>query len=381
MRRLRDSLLVGVVGIGVAWAEDRPQPYAGETFAPLPDGTPFTWDLARFPQLAQIAVDEQGVPLDPAFEPSTRMLSGPLLALLGYAQPTSPHHGEGLVTHGAVAGWGPDNENPPPALQCASAPGQTCYLPVPTTTRWFGAQALKRRGPAYDPAALPNEGPPFRATVGSFWMMAFEVSQVVYDQCVQTGACAALPATTRPTDSVQNSAPAAGLTWIEAVAFCRFLGGRLPTELEWEVAARGTDDRRWPWGSEPGCGVLPTEPPSAERQIDARYYAPANAIAMLQPPCEQSAPVYVSQGVGYSPHGQHAMAGSVAEWTSDTPRPYTSTGPGEADPTDPRRVVRGGGWLSLDPNELRSAARLPIDQATRSPEVGVRCVWGADAPR
>jgi formylglycine-generating enzyme required for sulfatase activity len=117
----------------------------------------------------------------------------------------------------------------------------------------------------------------------------------------------------------------------EARAFCEQEGVRLPTEIEWEVAARGDDDRLWPWGD---------ELPDATRATFAQPIGGPSPVG-LHP-------------AGASPCGALDMAGNVYEWTS-----------GEC--------VRGGSYLS-GPNELRCSARLPMHPAARDPYVGFRVV-------
>jgi formylglycine-generating enzyme required for sulfatase activity len=117
----------------------------------------------------------------------------------------------------------------------------------------------------------------------------------------------------------------------EAQAFCDREGVRLPTEVEWEAAARGGDDRLWPWGDE-----LP----------DATRATFAQPIGGLSPVGLHPA--------GAAPCGALDMAGNVYEWTSD-------------------ECVRGGSYLS-GPNELRCSARLPMHPAARDPYVGFRVV-------
>jgi len=117
----------------------------------------------------------------------------------------------------------------------------------------------------------------------------------------------------------------------DAESFCAANGVRLPTEIEWEAAARGGDDRLWPWGD---------EPPDTTRAIFGR------GIGGPSPAGRHPA--------GAAPCGALDLAGNVSEWTVDG-------------------VVRGGSFLS-GPDELRCSARLPLHPAARDPYVGFRVV-------
>jgi len=140
-----------------------------------------------------------------------------------------------------------------------------------------------------------------------------------------------VPVTNRRFRGEGDERPVTYVTRAEAEAFCAREGVRLPTEEEWEAAARGTDDRLWPWGDE--------LPDRSRATFAAGIGAPTEAG--LHPD-------------GASPCGALDMAGNVWEWTS-----------GDA--------VRGGSYLS-GPNELRCSYRLPVDPAARDPYVGFRVV-------
>jgi len=96
---------------------------------------------------------------------------------------------------------------------------------------------------------LPDARPMHRPQLSSFWIDQYEVTNAEYRRCLQAGIC--LPPKDRQAfdDSLRGQHPVTNVTWAQARAFCQWRGRRLPTEAEWEKAARGTDGRRYPWGN------------------------------------------------------------------------------------------------------------------------------------
>ena len=145
-------------------------------------------------------------------------------------------------------------------------------MQVPGATVTLGAQAADASAPNHYPAASPAEGPVRRVTVPSMWIMRDELQTSAWSACVRTGACDAAGAdVSSPLSTLagggDRTRPANTLTFEAATAVCAWLGGRLPTEDEWERAARGTDGRPWPWGETPGCGVrMPSLVPQHSRE-------------------------------------------------------------------------------------------------------------------
>lgn len=151
--------------------------------------------------------------------------------------------------------------------------------------------------------------------------------------------------------------PALYVTWSEASAFCLAQGKRLPTEAEWEKAARGERGNLFPWGQ---------QPPAPELAKFGQYHVHEIPIV-----------AFVERGEeGRSPYGLHHMAGNAAEWVNDWfGIDYYATMP-DRDPHGPAtgryKVVRGGSWKS-EPVLLRTATRGGASPDRRAATIGFRC--------
>lgn len=154
--------------------------------------------------------------------------------------------------------------------------------------------------------------------------------------------------------------PATEVTWAGALAYCTWRGARLPTEVEWEAAARGREARPFPWGD-----AMPT----AE-------------LAVIGLPSGTTVPVG-SRPKGATPEGLLDMAGSLLEWTSTLDRPYPYRGDdGRENLSAPgERIVRGGNYIFDDtPDKLVAWNRTVAyrNPATGHRQIGLRCAADAD---
>ena len=168
--------------------------------------------------------------------------------------------------------------------------------------------------------ADPDEGPVATVHVARFWIDQVEVTRGRYRACVAAGICF-LPLAADLGNSAKDELPVSLVSWRQAAAYCHWVGKRLPTEAEWEKAARGGEGRRYPWGAAFDAG-----------RLNAGYTRGPGAVGR-----------YPS---GASPFGVLDMAGNVWEWTSSLYRPYPyDASDGREDPrATGARVSRGGSW-------------------------------------
>jgi formylglycine-generating enzyme required for sulfatase activity len=208
----------------------------------------------------------------------------------------------------------------------------------------------------------PDARPAHRTVVSSFWIDQYEVTNAQFRPCVESGVCQP-PKDRRSFDDSQLAQhPVNNVTWNQARTYCRWAGKRLPTEAEWEKAARGTDGRRYPWGNSDA---------SVKAWLRERTLHPGN---------NGTAPVG-SLPSTVSPYGVHDMVGNVWEWVNDWyAEDYYATGPSQ-DPQGPLRgsfrVLRGGDWRQGSP-EMRVSYRGWDEMTYWGPMLGFRCA--ADVP-
>lgn len=241
-----------------------------------------------------------------------------------------------------------------------------------------------RMGSAADGETPNDETPDHVVALGAYCLDAKEVTLDAYANC--TG-CGAVPTVVELEGLTANARsfwsqfcnsqgdgrrPVNCVDWASARAYCESVEKRLPTEAEWEFAARGPERRTYPWGEEPpnaaranGCGA------ECSRLLTAKFEEIGKPAWPRMHDGDDLAPILSPVGrfaAGNTPSGFSDLAGNVWEWTDSRYCPYAKD-----DCDDSRRVLRGGGWDTVDAQYLRSAHRRPSAPSARGWSIGFRC--------
>lgn len=209
-----------------------------------------------------------------------------------------------------------------------------------------------------DPVCAPHEKPPRFVNIPAFDLDQREITMGDYRACVETGKCT--PPKESPycpwKDPAKTNLPAACVAWEQARAYCTWAHKRLPSEAEWEWAARaGTVPRLFSWGNEYDW-------------MHANGLGVGGRDAWLQ-----SAPV---RSFAPNDYGLFDMEGNASEWVEDCYHESYLGSPKDGsawtEPGCPRRVIRGGSWRD-DATLLRVSARLSVDASKGEPFIGFRC--------
>ena len=211
-----------------------------------------------------------------------------------------------------------------------------------------------------------DEYPPHMVDLDAFYIDQYEVTVERYKRFL-TQAKRAHPKYWEQVELKRDAQkPVVGIDWDDAQAYCKWAGKRLPSEAEWEKAARGTDKRPYPWG---------TKEPDSDLANFGKDYEPEHAYA------EKLKAVGLYEW-GKSPYGAYDMAGNVWEWVADWyDADYYGNSPSK-NPQGPsssrkHKLLRGGSWYSY-PMTLRSSNRFRERSTPPYASLGVRCAQ--DAP-
>ncbi len=236
------------------------------------------------------------------------------------------------------------------AVPAGTKGGPMAY--VPAGWFWMGCSPN-------DTTCMDNEKPYHLVYLDAYFIDKDDVTTNEYTKCVRAGGC-----TTAATGSGCNAGvPGRGddpincVDWDQANAYCRWAGKQLPTEAQWEKAARGTDGRIYPWGNKGNCNRS------------------CNSVS----PCSHDHTCRIgSYPLDRSPYGVMDMAGNVADWCADWyGMDYTSAP--VRNPAGPSRgayrILRGGSWDAGYPSLLRASLRYNSSPSRQLDFVGVRCVY------
>jgi formylglycine-generating enzyme required for sulfatase activity len=246
--------------------------------------------------------------------------------------------------------------------------------------------------------ALPDEQPERRVYLSGFWIDRREATNADYLQFVQqTGhrpplnakEAATLWEAGHPLSGIDDH-PVVNVSWDDAVAFCRWRNKRLPTEAEWEKAARGTDRRIYPWGNDWDPNLANSASYWARRKVEFSSGTEWDDFWLRG----EGAKVSKEKGIkgevltlpvgsfpaGASPYGLLDMAGNAAEWVQDWYNPNYYKEAALSDPTGPNRGairgMRGGSWLKPAVS-LRTTDRDWGTIDSRPSGTGFRCAKDA----
>jgi serine/threonine-protein kinase len=262
-----------------------------------------------------------------------------------------------------------DTIMPIPTQALTMMPTQTLTL-IPTPTMGIGSTIVSEKDgmvmlyvPAGEFDMGSDEGPEDESPVhtvylDAYWIDQTEVTNDQYRMCVEAGGCNPPKNTSFFNITEYAEHPVVYVNWNDANDYCQWAGRKLPTEAQWEKAARGTDGRTFPWGEEINC--------SRANYLGCTEFAGTNPVGYYGEP-------------GESPYGALDMAGNVWEWVADwydsdyyriTPR-ENPIGPISGD----TRVVRGGSWDMVE-YAARSTFRLfslEIISTVALKSIGFRC--------
>jgi serine/threonine-protein kinase len=207
-----------------------------------------------------------------------------------------------------------------------------------------------------------------KVRVDAFWIDRTEITNAMYSRCVEARAC---PPPSRENYKKPEYAnhPVIWVNWFQSLAYCRWAGRRLPTEAEWEKAARGTDGRLYPWGNE--------DPQNDMVNICDQTCNFKWNDKTIDDGFSQTVPVG-SYPKGASPYGALDMSGNVWEWTADWFDETNYYVPQSVNPKGAKygekRVIRGGSWTDLF-EYIQTTYRSKLVPEYALYNIGFRCAY------
>jgi formylglycine-generating enzyme required for sulfatase activity len=237
----------------------------------------------------------------------------------------------------------PPTPAPLPTLEAAKGPALSPMIEIPAGPFIMGSDK-----------GDPDEAPAHKVDLPAYQIDQFEVTNAQFAQFVketnrQTDAEKAGIGSWRDFAAGKDNHPAVKVSWNDAKAFCEWAGKRLPTEAEWEKAARGDDGRLYPWGNEWDA---------SKANVKESGFRGTTAVG--------------SFAAGASPYGVMDMAGNVWEWTADWYKAYPGSTTQDKFFGEKFRVLRGGGWFDEAP-QVRTTNRSSNVETAANDDIGFRC--------
>lgn len=207
---------------------------------------------------------------------------------------------------------------------------------------------------------LSDEGPKHTVNLRSYWIDKYEVTNLQYQQFIEaTGRHSPQHFQNRTFPKGKVDHPVTYVSWHDAKEYCQWAGKRLPTDEEWEKAARGTDGRTFPWGDE---------------FDESRANTPVRWGSLNQE--GDTSPVGAFKS-GVSPYGLYDMAGNVWEWTDSWYRQYPGNKHGSENYGEKYKTLKGGSWWDCSFYQCGISApvfnRSFFDPQTKNSSFGFRC--------
>ena len=357
----------------------KPQPPKPQPPRPTPE-KPAQLDI-RGPDITGVAVSLDGQPAGraPLVVPATpgrHLVEVKRDGYAPYAEWVELKKGEQKVVQVKLQP-APTAPAPPPAAQPTARPAAPKPASCPAGMVRVPAGTFQMGNP--EGVGLVDGYPQHAVTLSGYCIDKTEVTVKAYRACVAAKGCSAtdLKVDLHCNREDRPDHPINCVDWNQATAYCKWADKRLPTEAEWEYAARGADGRAYPWGNEApsakrlnACG---SECAALRKREQRRW----SAMYEAGDGWETTAPVS-SFPDGKSPFGALDMAGNVWEWTGDWIDHY----PAEAvtDPqgakTGTQRVFRGGSWGNNRARDVRAVERAWDAPANAGDGIGFRCARG-----
>jgi formylglycine-generating enzyme required for sulfatase activity len=292
-----------------------------------------------------------------------RLLDRPALPTDAVSAPT----GEGVVSEETFPDAASTSEPAEPAVIANPGDYEMAFVPAGEFT--MGGEAEDERADCLENFESECElnwftlvEPAHQVHVDSFYIDIYEVTNALYKACEMDDVCdpPQSPGSQDHSDYYSNARfdhyPVINVNWYQARTYCQWRGARLPTEAEWEKAARGTDGRRYPWGE------------GLDESLANFHWSVGDTTEAGD------------YDAGKSPFGLYDMAGNVWEWVSslDWDYPYDASDGRESADDNGSRIARGGGWGADGDISISTSFRFAYEPTHANVDLGFRCAMDAN---